>query len=59
MRKLKNSVLNLWKNTHGQDFIEYALVAGFVATAAGALTPKLVLGVSSIFSKVTSALSGS
>jgi Flp pilus assembly pilin Flp len=36
--------------TSGQDLIEYALTAGFVATASGALLP----GVASIISTILS-----
>ena len=49
--------LKIWKDRHGQDLIEYALMAGFVAVAAGATFPDIATGVSEIFSKVASALS--
>jgi hypothetical protein len=29
----------IWKDQRGQDLIEYALMAGFVAVAAGAVMP--------------------
>ena len=48
--------LKLWKDRRGQDLIEYALMAGFVAIAAGAIMPKLSSSISSIFSKVGSTL---
>ena len=56
---MKNLVLKLWvlKDTSGQDLIEYALMAGFVAVAAGAMMPNLATSISEIFSKVTSVLS--
>jgi len=56
---MKNLVLKLWvlKDTSGQDLIEYALMAGFVAVAAGAIMPNLANSISQIFSKVTSVLS--
>lgn len=38
----------------GQDLIEYALMAGFVATAAGAIMPGVATSISAIFSKVAS-----
>lgn len=45
--------------TTGQDLIEYALVAGFVAVAAGAIFPAgLMPDVSQIFSKINSCFSG-
>jgi Flp pilus assembly pilin Flp len=40
MTKITNLVLKLkvWKDNRGQDLIEYALMAGFVAVAALALS---------------------
>lgn len=46
----------LWKNRKGQDLIEYALMAGFVAVAAGAIMPGVSNSISSIFSKIGSTL---
>ena len=57
-----NRILNLvwkariWKDTRGQDLIEYALMAGFVAVAAGAIMPGVATSISQIFSKVASAM---
>jgi len=48
--------LRLWKETHGQDLIEYALLAGFVAVAAGATFPPVANNISTIFSKITSTI---
>ena len=48
--------LRLWKDTHGQDLIEYALMAGFVAVAAGAVMPGVNQNISQIFSKIASSL---
>ena len=45
-----------WRDTHGQDLIEYALMAGFVAVAAGAIMPGVATSISMIFSKVSSVL---
>jgi pilus assembly protein Flp/PilA len=58
MKKLMNVVLKLkiWSDTRGQDLIEYALMAGFVAVAAGALMPGVSTSISTIFSKVASVL---
>jgi len=42
--------------TAGQDLIEYALLAGFLAIAAGAFMPNVATQVSAIFSKISSAL---
>ena len=56
MHKLIHKLL-IWKDTKGQDLIEYALMAGFVAVAAGAIMPGVATSISQIFSKVVSVLS--
>jgi Flp pilus assembly pilin Flp len=43
--------------TYGQDLIEYALMAGFVAVAAAAIMPNVASSISTIFSQVISVLS--
>jgi pilus assembly protein Flp/PilA len=48
--------LRIWKDTRGQDLIEYALMAGFVAVAAGAIMPDVATSISTIFSKVSSTM---
>jgi pilus assembly protein Flp/PilA len=48
--------LRLWKDSHGQDLIEYALMAGFVTVAAGAIMPGVAKSISTIFSKVSSVM---
>ena len=48
--------LRVWGETHGQDLIEYALMAGFVAVSSGAVMPGVASGISSIFSKVGSVM---
>jgi pilus assembly protein Flp/PilA len=59
---IKSSILNplyrfkIWRDSHGQDLIEYALMAGFVAVAAGAIMPGIASSVSRIFSKVSSVM---
>ena len=59
MKKVSNLVwkLRIWKDTRGQDLIEYALMACFVAVAAGAVMPGVADSISTIFSKITVALS--
>ena len=56
---MKNLLLKLkvWKDRRGQDLIEYALMAGFVAVAAGAIMPGVATNISTIFSKVASVMS--
>jgi len=59
MKRLSNVIwkLRILKDTRGQDLIEYALMAGFVAVAAGAIMPGVAGGISTIFSKVGSVMS--
>ena len=61
MNGLTNLVwkLRIWKDTRGQDLIEYALMAGFVAVAAGAIMPGVSTSISRIFSKVASVMTAS
>jgi pilus assembly protein Flp/PilA len=61
MRKVGNFILKLkvWTDTSGQDLVEYALMAGFVAVSAGAIMPSVANNISTIFSKVASILSRS
>ncbi len=55
---MKKLILKLCalKNTSGQDLIEYALMAGFVAVTAGAIMPGVASSISTIFSKVASVM---
>lgn len=49
-----DNVLGRLKESSGQDLIEYALLAGFVAVAGGALIPWGATGpISTIFSKLS------
>ena len=58
MSKIKaiRMAAKLWADKRGQDLIEYALMAGFVAVAAGAIMPGVANSISSIFSQVASVL---
>lgn len=60
MKKLNTMLLKLQilKDTRGQDLIEYALMAGFVAVAAGAIVPGVATSISTIFSRVNSVMAG-
>ena len=55
---MKNLILKVQalRDTRGQDLIEYALMAGFVAVAAGAVMPGVASSISTIFSKVASVM---
>jgi pilus assembly protein Flp/PilA len=53
--------LKIWVDTIladvlGQDLIEYALMAGFVAVTSGALMPGISTNISKIFSTVGSVM---
>jgi Flp pilus assembly pilin Flp len=58
VRRLIHAAWNLsfWKDTRGQDLIEYALMAGFVAVSAAAIVPGATAGISTIFTKVQTVL---
>ena len=53
-RMLQDRLAGLVRETRGQDLIEYALMAGFVAVAAGAVMPGVASAISTIFSQVGS-----
>ncbi len=49
-------LMRVRKDLRGQDLIEYALMAGFVAVAAGAIMPGVSSSISTIFSQVGSVM---
>jgi len=56
IRLMQMGLVKLAKQTRGQDLIEYALMAGFVAVAAGAVMPTVASSISTIFSQVSSVM---
>ncbi|MGC8761128.1 MAG: Flp family type IVb pilin [Bryobacteraceae bacterium] len=58
MKKLNNLIwkLRIYKDTRGQDLIEYALMVGFIAVAAGAVIPGVVQSIHSIFVRISGVL---
>jgi len=56
MTRIKQAILQLqvWKDTSGQDLVEYALAAGLVAVAAVACMPGLSGTVNNVFNKIGS-----
>jgi pilus assembly protein Flp/PilA len=58
MTRIKSFILKMiiWSDNRGQDLIEYALMAGFVAVAAGAVMPNVATSISTIFSKIASTM---
>jgi Flp pilus assembly pilin Flp len=61
MKHLNQFILKtrVWSDVKGQDLVEYALMAGFVSVAAGAIIPGVSVSISKIFSSVASTLKGS
>jgi Flp pilus assembly pilin Flp len=54
---VKAAVVRFWKEERAQDLIEYALLTGFVAVAAGAVFPNTIMpNVSTIFSRLSSSM---
>jgi Flp pilus assembly pilin Flp len=49
-------LVNFRAATLGQDLIEYALMAGFVAVAAGAFMPNVASSISTVFSQIASVM---
>ena len=52
--KLYHLILKLARDERAQDIVEYALLVGFIAVAAGAVLPPVADNVSIIFSKMAS-----
>ncbi len=61
MQRYKRLALKLWlmRDSRGQDLIEYALIVGFIAVAAGALIPGITTTMRSIFERMSGMLENS
>ncbi|HYM12140.1 MAG TPA: Flp family type IVb pilin [Bryobacterales bacterium] len=57
MTRLYIAFNRILRDKKGQDLVEYALLAGFIAVAAGALLPGISTSISTIFSKMASVVS--
>jgi pilus assembly protein Flp/PilA len=57
MLKIQQLIVRLVKDRKGQDMVEYALLAGFIAVDAGALLPGISDSISTIFSRMASVVS--
>jgi pilus assembly protein Flp/PilA len=51
---MKLFIGRLWKETKGQDLVEYALAAGMVALAAVATMPQLTGVINNVFNSIGS-----
>jgi len=58
MTRIVSLVLSLkaFRDTQGQDLIEYALMAGFVTVVAGAVMPSVATNIGTIYSKISSVI---
>jgi pilus assembly protein Flp/PilA len=56
---MKEFCKRFWRDTQGQDLVEYALAAGMVAVAAVAAMPALSTVVSNVFTKIGSIVASS
>jgi Flp pilus assembly pilin Flp len=54
MDRLWLTLLGVVRDERGQDMVEYALLAGFIAVAAGAVLPPISENISVIFSRMGS-----
>lgn len=54
--KLHQVWVRLYRDRRGQDMIEYALMAAFVAVASAAVLPEATPSISTVISKVGSVL---
>jgi Flp pilus assembly pilin Flp len=48
--------LVIWRDCRGQDMVEYALLAGFIAVAVGSISPGMANSMSEVYSRVASKL---
>ena len=52
----RTALLKFLLDTSGQDFVEYALMAAFVAASAATISPTMASGAIVMFSRVTSVI---
>ncbi|MGA2881813.1 MAG: Flp family type IVb pilin [Bryobacteraceae bacterium] len=50
--------LKIWKDNHGQDLMEYALMAGFLAAASGFTLPQIATSIANVLTAVTAIMAG-
>ena len=54
MKWLRSLAVRVADDEQAQDMVEYALLAGFIAVAAGALLPPIANSINTIFSRKAS-----
>ena len=56
---MKTYCKRFWRDTHGQDLVEYALAAGMVVVAGVAAMPTLSIAVNNVYAKIASIIQSS
>ena len=56
MKRVRRLGIRLSKDSRGQDMIEYALTAGFIAVSVGVLMPNMASSIFIIYTKASSLL---
>ncbi len=54
MNSLRSFILTLARDEQAQDVVEYALLTGFIAVAAGSALPDISTSIGQVFSKMVS-----
>ena len=44
----------MWRDQRGQDLIEYAMIAAFIASVSGMFLPNVSQDISTVYSKIAS-----
>jgi Flp pilus assembly pilin Flp len=54
MQKMWHPVITLriWSDQHGQDLIDYAMIAGFIAVVTGMFLPNVSTDFSTVYSEL-------
>ena len=54
MRKIWHSAISfrIWSDLHGQDLIDYAMIAGFIAVVTGMFLPNVSKDFSTVYSEL-------
>jgi len=50
--------LEIWRNEQGQDLIEYAMIAGFIAVVSGMFMPNVARDISTVYIKISTFVKG-
>jgi pilus assembly protein Flp/PilA len=55
MQRMWHSAISLrvWSDQHGQDLIDYAMIAGFIAVVTGMFLPNVSKDLSKVYSELS------